>query len=89
MTEVHLTPTDFEPVVNRLKRAKGQIEGILRMIEEGRDCSEVVTQIAAVSKAIDRAGYTMIAAGLHTCLTDDDGGAAARERLEKAFLSLA
>lgn len=89
MTEVHLTQSEFEPVVNRLKRAKGQIEGILRMIEEGRDCGDVVTQIAAVSKAIDRAGFTMIAAGLHTCLREGESGAAGRERLEKVFLSLA
>jgi DNA-binding FrmR family transcriptional regulator len=89
MTEVHVAPSEYEPVVNRLKRAKGQIEGILRMIEEGRDCGDVVTQIAAVSKAIDRAGFTMIAAGLHQCLVDGEDTTATRERLEKAFLSLA
>lgn len=89
MHEVHVAPSEFAPVVNRLRRAKGQIEGILRMIEEGRDCGDVVTQIAAVSKAIDRAGFTMISAGLHTCMLEGEDGTAARERLEKAFLSLA
>ena len=40
-------------VLKRLKRAQGQIGGIIRMIEEGRDCKEIVTQLAAVSKALD------------------------------------
>ena len=61
MTAVHLDAQDMEPVVKRLRRAQGQLAGILNMIDEGRDCGDVVTQLAAVSKAIDRAGFTMIA----------------------------
>ncbi len=77
-------------VVNRLRRAQGQIGGVLRMIEEGRDCQEIVTQVAAVSRAVDRAGFALIAAGLKQCLVESEGrdsmDAAAMERL---FLSLA
>ena len=53
--------TDLQHVVRRLKRAQGQIGGIIAMIESGRSAQEVVTQVAAVSKAIDRAGFAVIA----------------------------
>ena len=43
-------------VLRRLKRAQGQIGGVIKMIEEGRDCADVVTQLAAASRALDRAG---------------------------------
>nr|WP_202528852.1 metal-sensitive transcriptional regulator [Streptomyces sp. SID5770] len=82
--------------MNRLRRAQGQISGVIRMIEEGRDCEEVVTQLAAASRALDRAGFAIIATGLQQCLTDIEGGRkdgedrdAMRARLEKLFLSLA
>jgi DNA-binding FrmR family transcriptional regulator len=77
-------------VVKRLRRAEGQIGGVIRMIEEGRDCTEIVTQLAAVSKAIDRAGFAVIATGLRQCLTDDPSGDSVdTSSLEKLFLSLA
>lgn len=77
-------------VLKRLKRAQGQIGGIIRMIEDGRDCREIVTQLAAVSKALDRAGFAVIAAGLRQCLTEDpDGNGVDTSSLEKLFLSLA
>ena len=79
--------------VNRLKRAQGQLAAIVRMIEEGRDCEDVVTQLAAVSRAVDRAGFSIIATGMRQCLerepTDAEGTAADVARLEKVFLSLA
>ncbi len=86
---------ELRTVVNRLRRAEGQIAGVIRMIEEGRDCEDVVTQLAAASRALDRAGFAVIATGLQHCLTDpdaaaDDGGREEmRARLEKLFLSLA
>ncbi|HEV7824957.1 MAG TPA: metal-sensitive transcriptional regulator [Mycobacteriales bacterium] len=76
-------------VVNRLKRAQGQLAGVLRMIEEERDCADVVTQLAAVSKAVDRAGFAIIAAGLEQCIAAGDEGTLDRAKLEKLFLSLA
>jgi len=74
-------------VVNRLKRARGQLDGVLRMIEQGRDCEEVVTQLAAVSRALDRAGFTIIASGLRQCLSTED--TVDIQKMEKLFLSLA
>ncbi len=88
MSAVHLDPEELEPVVKRLRRAQGQLAGVLNMIEEGRDCADVVTQMAAVSKAIDRAGFTMISAGLQQCIRSDEDDTAARERLEKMFMAL-
>lgn len=88
MSAVHLDPEDLEPVVKRLRRAQGQLAGVLNMIDEGRDCADVVTQMAAVSKAIDRAGFTMIAAGLQHCIRSNEDNAEARERLEKMFMAL-
>ena len=64
------------------------------MIEQGRSCKDVVTQLAAVSRALDRAGFKIIASGLRECITRPEGGATAEptvsiDELEKLFLSLA
>jgi DNA-binding FrmR family transcriptional regulator len=78
-------------VIKRLRRAEGQIRGVIGMLEEGRDCADVVTQLAAVSRALDRAGFKIIASGLRQCMTagDDNDQSANLERMEKLFLSLA
>jgi DNA-binding FrmR family transcriptional regulator len=77
-------------VIRRLRRAQGQIGGVIKMIEEGRDCADVVTQLAAASRALDRAGFKIIATGLEQCAASGDGTAEAdRAQLEKLFLSLA
>lgn len=82
---------DLADVVKRLRRAEGQIRGVIAMLEEGRDCADVVTQLAAVSRALDKAGFKIIATGLRQCITDADGKRSGvdQERLEKLFLSLA
>lgn len=78
-------------VANRLRRAEGQIRGVIAMLESGRDCAEIVTQIAAVSRALDRAGFKVIASGLEQCLESGDETARAANvaQMEKLFLSLA
>lgn len=83
-----IDPADLASVVKRLKRAQGQIGGIITMIESGRECRDVVTQVAAVSKALDRAGFAIIATGMQQCLSEP-GGADQVADLEKLFLSLA
>ncbi|WP_062076782.1 metal-sensitive transcriptional regulator [Demequina globuliformis] len=77
--------------LNRLKRARGQLDAVIRMVEEGRECEPTVTQLAAVSKALDRAGFMIISASVRECLSsaDEEGREADLERLEKVFLSLA
>lgn len=87
---MQLDQDELAAVLKRLKRAQGQIGGIIRMIEEDRDCQDIVTQLAAVSKALDRAGFAVIAAGLKQCLVEGaDGQGMDISELEKLFLSLA
>ncbi|MGW0084826.1 metal-sensitive transcriptional regulator [Streptomyces sp. NPDC003393] len=94
--ELDVAGAELKSVLNRLRRAQGQISGVIRMIEEGRDCEEVITQLAAASRALDRAGFAIIATGLQQCLSDIESGRKngedaqqMRARMEKLFLSLA
>ncbi|HET8603406.1 MAG TPA: metal-sensitive transcriptional regulator [Marmoricola sp.] len=88
---MQLDPTEMTPVIHRIKRAQGQLAGVLRLLEEGRECEDVVTQLAAVSRALDRAGFAIVASGLRQCLVADDGDVQSLDvqKLEKLFLSLA
>lgn len=85
---MQLDKDEMKKVSNRLKRAQGQLAAVVRMVDEGGDCADVVTQLAAVSKALDRAGFAIIASGLKQCLTDEENGPDDVQRLEKLFLSL-
>jgi len=85
---MELELTELTPVSNRLKRAQGQLAGVTRMLEEGRGCQDIVTRLAAGSKALDRAGFAIISRGLEQCLVRDDTGMDTKD-LEKLFLSLA
>ena len=79
-------------VLNRLRRAQGQLAGVISMIEQGRDCKDVVTQLAAVSRALDRAGFKIVATGMRECVTGngaDAGKPLTETELEKLFLALA
>ncbi|MDJ0455567.1 metal-sensitive transcriptional regulator, partial [Gordonia amicalis] len=60
-------------VLTRLTRAQGQLAGVIAMIEAGRDCAAVVTQLAAVSRALDRAGCKVVASGMRQCVETADG----------------
>ena len=85
---MQLDTSELTPVVNRLKRAQGQLAAVTRMLEEGRDCKDIVTQLAAVSKALDKAGFAIIATGLEQCISRGDANMDKKD-LEKLFLSLA
>ena len=76
-------------VLNRLRRAHGQLAGVIAMIENGRDCAEVVTQLAAVSRALDRAGFKILASGMRQCLSGDGTSVMTEEQMERLFLTLA
>ena len=93
---MELDPDEMTKVGNRLRRAQGQLAAVIRMLDEGRSCEDVVTQLSAVSRALDRAGFAMIASGMRQCLVQDasaaeDGQAPTLDvqKLEKLFLSLA
>ena len=77
-------------VVNRLKRAQGQLSGVLRMIDEGREVEQIVHQLKAVSSAIDRAGFAILVVQLKEAVEEvGDDAEAHVARLERLFLSLA
>jgi DNA-binding FrmR family transcriptional regulator len=88
---VDIPQGELADVVKRLKRIEGQIGGIVRMIEGGRQCSDVVTQLAAASKALSRAGFAVVSTGMRHCSTAADGDAREIDlnELERLFLSLA
>jgi len=89
---VELKESDAGEVLRRLRRAHGQLAGVIAMIEAGRDCGEVVTQLAAASRALDRAGFKIVAGGMRQCMSDSDDpleAARAEAELEHLFLSLA
>ena len=88
---MQLDPDDMKPVILRMKRAHGHLASVIRMLEEGADCEAVLTQLAAVNKALGRSGYAIVATGLQQCLTAADGEPDAVDvaKMEKLFLSLA
>jgi DNA-binding FrmR family transcriptional regulator len=74
-------------VLNRLRRAQGQLAGVIAMVEAGRDCRDVVTQLAAVSRALDRAGFKIVASNMRQCLAGEN--VMSTDELERLFLTLA
>ena len=73
----------------RLRRAEGQIGGVLRMIEDGRSCEEIVHQLAAVTKAVNKAAVGLITAGLTECITEEGKKAdEVKDQLQKLFLTM-
>lgn len=78
---------EIDSVKKRLARAQGQLGGIIKMLEEGRDCTDVLTQLAAANSAINKAAFSLIASGIANCAANEAGDAD-RAKLEKAFLSL-
>jgi len=88
---VDIPQGELADVVKRLKRIEGQIGGIVRMIEDGRDCSAVVTQLAAASKALSKAGFAVVSTGMRYCSINEDGETREVDlrELERLFLSLA
>jgi DNA-binding FrmR family transcriptional regulator len=60
----------IEAIAKRIKRAQGQLGAVARMLEEGRNCEEIVTQMSAVSKAVNTAAFTLISASLKECIVE-------------------
>ena len=72
--------------ITRLKRSEGQLRGIQKMMEEERDCIDIITQLTAVRSSVDRIIELMITENLTTCINDPlEDPQAQKERLEKAF----
>ena len=84
-------PPDVVPnavVLNRVRRAQGQLGGVQRMMEEGRDLGEVVAQLKAVTKALDKVAFTLLVEELQSRVADDAGPERIDE-IERIFLALA
>ena len=60
-------------ILNRLRRARGQVDGVIAMIEDGRNCVDIVTQLSAAAKALDRTGFKIIANGIRQCVAEESG----------------
>ena len=88
---MELDPIDLKPVITRMKRAHGHLGSVIAMLEAGAECEDALTQLAAVNKAISRAGFALVATGLQECLTAEGGEVDELDvaRLEKLFLALA
>ena len=85
-----LEPDEMVAIINRAKRAHGHFGKVIAMMEEGADCEDVLTQLAAVNRAISRTGYAVVATGLRQCLEAGDGPDAVDvKKMEKLFLGLA
>ena len=83
------TDTDRDDALIRLRKAHGQLGGLIHMIEAGRDSTEVLTLLAAVTHALHRAGFRLIADDLQRPRdTPDATGGPDVQQLEKLFLSL-
>jgi DNA-binding FrmR family transcriptional regulator len=77
-------------IAKRVKRAHGQLGAVARMLEEGRNCEEIVTQMSAVAKAVNTAAFTLISASLKECLIEGKNNQEeVTAQLQKLFLSLA
>jgi DNA-binding FrmR family transcriptional regulator len=82
----------LDNLMKRLARIEGQVRAVRTMIEDGRECRDVITQVSAASTALDQVGFRLLSAGLQQCLLDpkkamSDGFDL--EEVEKLFLKLA
>lgn len=84
-----LDEAESKPLITRMRRAHGHLATVIRMLEEGQDCEDIVTQLAAVSKALDRSGFALVATGLKRCIAEEGPDGVDTAKLEKLFLSLA
>ena len=78
-------------ISNRLRRARGQLDAVIAAVEADDPCRDIVTQLAAVSSALNRAGFAIVSTAMKECLTDAERGDdnLTTEELEKLFLMLA
>jgi len=89
---VELPEETIADITRRLRRVEGQVRGIQQMLAEGRDCRDVVTQLSAANKALEQAGFVLVAAGLTWCLEDPERSSAEGYDLaavQKMFTKLA
>ena len=82
-------PEAKRKIVNRLRRAHGQLAAVIAAVEDEAHCRDVVQQLSAVSKAVDRAGFLVVASALKECMAEGPDDSERIDELERLFLSLA
>lgn len=85
---MQIEPSELKAARDRLVRVQGQIGGIIKMLDEGRDCTDILMQLSAASTALSRAGFSVISTGMAKCAATPDSEEQ-QKALEKAFMSLA
>lgn len=78
-------------LIKRLRRIEGQIRGLQTMLAENRDCSDIVTQVSAASRALDQVGFKLVASGLTYCVENPEAAAESGydvDRVEKMFMKI-
>ena len=81
-----------DDVRKRLRRAAGQVQAVERMLAEGQECRDVVAQLSAATRALEQAGFKLIASGLTYCLEHPEAAAAdgyPLETIERMFMKFA
>ena len=89
---MELEPDIINNLTKRLARIEGQVRAVSRMLEEGRDCRDVITQISAASTALEQVGFRLLSSGMQRCLEDPKRGARegfTLDEVERLFLKLA
>ena len=79
------THTQTKAVINRLSRAIGHLESVKRMVEDGRDCTEVLVQLAAVRSALSSTAKVILKDHLEHCVADAEGGSSDLQALNEAI----
>ena len=86
-------PDAQRKILHRLRRARGQLDAVISAVEQDKPCRDVVTQLSAVSSALDRAGFAIVSTAMKDCIADPDATrdeqGLTTEELEKLFLKLA
>ena len=86
-------PADVvDDVRKRLHRAAGQVQAVERMLDEGRECRDIVTRLSAANKALEQAGFRMVAAGLSYCVehpAEAEADGYAIDAVQRMFMKLA
>ncbi len=86
-------PATKRRIVHRLRRARGQLDAVIDAVENEAPCRDVLTQLAAVTHAVNRAGFVIVVTAMEECLSEPDATknreGMTTEQLEKLFLALA
>ncbi len=82
----------IDDVRRRLHRVAGQVRAIERMLDDGRECRDLVTQVSAATKALEQVGFKVLASGLTYCVANPEAAAAdgySLEEVQRMFMKLA